>query len=57
MKEREIIKFYLDQGILLSPDLLEYIKDRPFPVKTNFTVLNKESLVITEHKIPINVDD
>lgn len=57
MKEKEIIKFYLDQGILLSPELLEYIKDKPFPVKTNFTVLNKEALIITEHKIPINVED
>ena len=57
MKEREIIKFYIDQGILLSPELLLYVKDKPFPLSSDFVVLNKDALIITEHHIPINVDD
>ncbi len=56
MDKQQIIKFYLDNKILLSPELLDYL-DKPFPLNTKFCVLNIDALLITENKIPINVAD
>ncbi len=56
MDKQQIIRFYLENKILLSPELLEYL-DKPFPLNTNFSVLNKDALLITENKIPINIAD
>lgn len=56
MDKQQIINFYLDNKILLSPELLDYL-DKPFPLNTQFCVLNIDALLITENKIPINIDD
>lgn len=56
MNKQQIIRFYLDNKILLSPELLDYI-DKPFPINTGFCVLNIDALLITENNIPINIAD
>lgn len=56
MDKQQIIKFYLDNKILLSPELLDHL-DKPFPLKSDFSVLNKDALIITENKIQINIKD
>lgn len=56
MDKQQIIKFYMENKILLSPELLEYL-DKPFPLSTNFSVLNRDALLITENNIPINIVD
>jgi len=46
MNIKEIVNFYLDNGILLSIDILDELKERPLPIKTKFAVLNKDILNI-----------
>lgn len=46
----------MDNKILLSPELLDYL-DKPFPLNTDFSVLNIDALLITENKVPINISD
>lgn len=56
MNNQEIINFYIENNILISPELIDYL-EKPLPIKTDFSVINKEVLLIIEHKIPINVND
>ncbi|MEM4637652.1 MAG: metallophosphoesterase [Candidatus Woesearchaeota archaeon] len=56
MNNQEIINFYIENNILISPELIDYL-EKPLPIKTDFSVINKEVLLIIEHKIPINVSD
>src|SRR3989339_117078 len=56
MDKQQIIKFYLENNILLSPELLDHL-DKPFPLNTKFSVLNKDALLIIENNIPINLVD
>lgn len=56
MDKQQIIKFYLENNILLSPELLDYL-DKPFPLNTKFSVLNKDALLVIENNIPINLVD
>ncbi|GIU69357.1 MAG: hypothetical protein KatS3mg002_0593 [Candidatus Woesearchaeota archaeon] len=56
MEKKQIIQFYIENNILISPELIDDL-NIPFPINTPFIVLNKDVLLITEHKIPINVND
>jgi DNA polymerase II small subunit len=56
MDKQQIIQFYLENSILLSPELLEHL-DKPFPLNAKFSVLNKDALLIIENNIPINLID
>lgn len=56
MEKKQIIKFYLENNVLISPELLDDI-DIPFPLNSPFIVLNKDLLLVMEHKIPINICD
>jgi len=57
MNIKEIVNFYLDNGILLSIDILDELKERPLPIKTKFAVLNKDILNIIAKNKQIVIDD
>jgi len=57
MNKQELIKFYLEQGVLLSPSILEIIDILEIPLKNDFSVINNDTLEIIKHKITINIDD
>lgn len=57
MNKQDIINFYLDNGILISPDILAEVENKPLPLKTSFTVLNKDILSILEKHQSIVADD
>jgi DNA polymerase II small subunit len=57
MDTREIISFYLDNGVLISPELSSDIQDVILPRDTEFTVINKDILDIILRKITINIPD
>ncbi len=54
---REIMQFYLEQGVLISPTLVEQLESLTIPFKTTFTVITAEVLDIINNKIPITQDD
>ncbi len=55
MNNEEIISFYLDGDILISPELLSEIKDKPLPISSEFAVLDREIMDILDKKTPISV--
>jgi len=57
MEDQEIINFYLDNDILISPDMINELKNTPLPTRTRFTVLNKDTLNIINNNKQIVVDD
>jgi DNA polymerase II small subunit len=63
MNTKEIINFYLENDILISPELLETTTDKEtdkekiIPIKSNFIVMNDDVLEIINSKTPINIDD
>jgi DNA polymerase II small subunit len=57
MNKQDIINFYLDNEVLLSPDILVELETKPLPLRTSFTVLNKDILNIIEKHQSIVVDD
>jgi len=57
MNSKEIVNFYLDNEILIGPDIFGELQNNPLPLKTKFTVLNKDTLnIISKHK-PIIAED
>jgi DNA polymerase II small subunit len=57
MEDQEIISFYLENDILISPDVLKELKQSSLPIKTKFTVLNKDTLDIINKNKQVVVDD
>jgi DNA polymerase II small subunit len=57
MEDQEIIRFYLDHGILLGPDMLDRIKTSEIPIKTDFAVITSDTLQLLLNKTPINIHD
>jgi len=57
MDEKEIIAFYLENEILISPDLLTDIKEVYLPLHTAFSVLTKDTIRIIDNKLPISIAD
>jgi hypothetical protein len=61
MNTKEIINFYLENDILISPELLETTTDKEtdkekiIPIKSNFIVMNDDVLEIINSKTPINM--
>jgi len=51
MEEKDIINFYLDNETLVGPDILVDLKITPLPIKTDFAVLNNDTLnIFNTHK-------
>lgn len=57
MEDQEIINFYLDNDILINPDVLKELKNTPLPLKTKFSVLNKDTLNIINNNKQVVIDD
>ncbi|MGV8172133.1 MAG: hypothetical protein ACP5OA_05580, partial [Candidatus Woesearchaeota archaeon] len=57
MDEKELIDFYLDNDVLLSPEMLEDIKEMPLPTGSSFIVINKDILNIIKGKKQIMTED
>ena len=57
MEDDQIIEFYIENGLLLSPELLNDVKKLEIPLRTDFSVINKEVLEIIKNKIPISVEE
>jgi DNA polymerase II small subunit len=57
MEYQDIINFYLDNDILISPDILKELQDKPLPLKSKFTVLNKDTLNIINNNKQVVVED
>jgi len=57
MNKKEIIQFYLENDILISPELLEKIGELEMPIKSEFIVINEDVLKIINSKTPINTLD
>jgi len=57
MDNSEIIEFYIDNDILVSPDILDTIKDIPLILNTKFIVLGKDTREIISAKKNIVVED
>jgi DNA polymerase II small subunit len=57
MNEQEIIDFYIDNDILISPELLLDLKNLQIPINTKYTVINKDVLNILSKKIDVDVVD
>lgn len=57
LTEQEIIQFFIDNDILLSPEILINIKTLDLPIKSDFSVINEDVLNIICSKISISVDD
>ncbi len=57
LTEKEIIIFFIENDVLLSPELLLELKSINIPLKSDFSVINKKVLEILNSKITINVDD
>jgi len=57
MESQDIINFYLDNDILISPDILKELQYTALPMKTKFSVLNKDILAIINNNKQILVED
>ena len=57
MDEQQILEFYLENDILISPELLTELKSLKLPIHSEFSVINKEILSAMDKKIPIDVRD
>jgi len=57
MENGEIIELYMDNDILISPDILKTLKDRPMILNTSFIVLGSETTEIILGKKNIVIDD
>ena len=57
MNVQEIINFYLENDILISPDVVDELANMPLPLKTKFIVLNKDTLNIFNRNKQIVIDD
>ncbi|MFA5796721.1 MAG: metallophosphoesterase [Candidatus Woesearchaeota archaeon] len=57
MNTQELIEFYLEQNILISPSLLEHLSEEQIALQQPFMVLNSATQNIIKHNIPISVDD
>ncbi len=57
MEDQEIINFYLDNDVLISPDIFKDLKDKPLPLRSKFVVLNKDTLNIINTNKQIVVED
>ncbi len=55
MKEEDIVNFYIDNGLLISPDTLSIIKETPLPLNTKFSVINKDTLNIILKKSYVDI--
>jgi DNA polymerase II small subunit len=57
MNEEEIIDFYLDNDVLISPELLSVLKNQHLPIDTGFTVLNKVVLDAIEKGVAVSGEE
>jgi DNA polymerase II small subunit len=57
MNERELINFYLENDILISPELSEDMKVQPLPTDSPFVVINKDILQILKEKKQVMIED
>jgi DNA polymerase II small subunit len=57
MNTKDIIRFYIENNVLISPELVDIIIEQPLPIATAFSVITKDALTATEHSIPLDIDD
>ena len=57
MNKKEIIQFYLENDILISPELLEKLEESEIPIRSEFIVINNDIIKIINSKTPINTSD
>jgi DNA polymerase II small subunit len=57
MNVQEIIDFYLDNEVLISPDIFKELEIRSLPIYTKFIVLNTDTLNILEKNKQVDIDD
>lgn len=57
MNAKEIIAFYLENDVLISPELLEALGEEDLPIDSEFIVLNTDVLQINKAKTAINIAD
>jgi len=57
MNKTELIEFYLDNGLLVSPDLFNELEISPLPLRTPFAVLGKDSLNVVNSRKSIVIED
>ncbi|HYD03091.1 MAG TPA: metallophosphoesterase [Alphaproteobacteria bacterium] len=60
MNTNEIIEFYLDNDVLISPEFIKELSDPEniaMPIKTSFIVLNKDVVNILNNNKQVVVDD
>jgi len=57
MDKQEIINFYIDNKILIGPDMLEDIELSPIPIRTKFSVINKNILKLIDNKKYVDIEN
>ena len=57
MNEQQILEFYMENDMLISPELLLELKARDMPLKSEFSVINNDVLDIIRSKVPVDVND
>jgi len=57
MEEQQILEFFIENDVLISPELLSELKSLKLPIKTDFTIISRDVLDILENKIPVTVED
>ncbi len=57
MNTQELIEFYLEQGILISPGLLEHLSEEQILLQQPFIVLNDATQDVARYSVPVGVED
>ncbi|MGV8172357.1 MAG: metallophosphoesterase, partial [Candidatus Woesearchaeota archaeon] len=57
MNSQEIINFYLENNILISPDMLSELDDRPLPILNKFIVLNKDTIKVSDKNPNLDIEN
>jgi DNA polymerase II small subunit len=57
MNTQEIIAFYLDNGVLMGPDIVSEIDTSPLPLNTSFSVINKDILKQLTSKKYVDIEN
>ncbi|MGV8086551.1 MAG: metallophosphoesterase [Candidatus Woesearchaeota archaeon] len=57
MNKEDIINFYLDNNILISPEIIDLLDNVPLPINSKFIVLNKDTLTLIKDNKQLIVED
>jgi len=57
MNPQEIITFYLENNVLISPDILSELDNRPLPILNKFIVLNKDTIRLSDKNPNLDIEN